>query len=75
MVPRTGRSRRRSRADRAAGKALQLPANAPLIEMLLGQALITADNKGDTEEVVAILRAVLRVPDPLRYRHTPGWIK
>jgi hypothetical protein len=43
--------------------------------MLLGQALITADNKGDTEEVVAILRAVLRVPDPLRYRHTPGWIK
>jgi hypothetical protein len=43
--------------------------------MLLGQALITADNKGDTEEVVAILRAVLGVPDPLRYRHTPGWIK
>jgi hypothetical protein len=32
--------------------------------MLLGQALITADNKRDTEEVVTIQRAALCVPGP-----------
>jgi predicted Zn-dependent protease len=38
-------------------KALQLSNNAPLIEMLLGQALVASDNKAYTEEAIAILRA------------------
>jgi predicted Zn-dependent protease len=40
-------------------KAVQLSNNAPLIEMLLGQALVAADNKAYTEEAVAILRAAV----------------
>lgn len=40
-------------------KAVQLSNNAPLIEMLLGQALVASDNKGYTEEAIAILRAAV----------------
>jgi predicted Zn-dependent protease len=40
-------------------KALQLSNNAPLIEMLLGQALVGTDNKTYTEEAIAILRAAV----------------
>ncbi len=40
-------------------KAVALSNNAPLIEMLLGQALVAADNKAYSEEAVAILRAAL----------------
>jgi predicted Zn-dependent protease len=40
-------------------KAVQLSNNAPLIEMLLGQALVAADNKAYTDEAIAILRAAL----------------
>ncbi len=40
-------------------KALQLSNNAPLIEMLLGQALVATDNKAYTEEAIAILRAAV----------------
>jgi predicted Zn-dependent protease len=40
-------------------KAVQLSNNAPLIEMLLGQALVAADNKAYTEEAVSILRAAV----------------
>jgi len=38
-------------------KAVQLSNNAPLIEMLLGQALVASDNKAYTDEAIAILRA------------------
>lgn len=40
-------------------KAVQLSNNAPLIEMLLGQALVATDNKVHTEEAIAILRAAV----------------
>jgi predicted Zn-dependent protease len=40
-------------------KATQLSNNAPLIEMLLGQALIASNNKGYTDEAIAILRAAV----------------
>ena len=40
-------------------KAVQLSNNAPLIEMLLGQALVASDNKAYTEEAITILRAAL----------------
>jgi predicted Zn-dependent protease len=40
-------------------KALQLSNNAPLIEMLLGQALVATDNKSYTDEAIAILRAAV----------------
>jgi predicted Zn-dependent protease len=40
-------------------KAVQLSNNAPLIEMLLGQALVASDNKAYTEEAIAVLRAAL----------------
>jgi predicted Zn-dependent protease len=40
-------------------KALQLSNNAPLIEMLLGQALVATDNKTYTDEAIAILRAAV----------------
>ena len=40
-------------------KAVQLSNNAPLIEMLLGQALVATDNKAYTEEAIAILRAAV----------------
>jgi predicted Zn-dependent protease len=40
-------------------RAVQLSHNAPLIEMLLGQALVASDNKAYTEEAIAILRAAL----------------
>jgi predicted Zn-dependent protease len=50
-------------------KALQLSNNAPLIEMLLGQALVATDNKAYTEDAIAILRsAVARETEaPLGY--------
>src|SRR5258707_714732 len=50
-------------------KALQLSNNAPLIEMLLGQALVATNNKAYTEEAIAILRsAVARESEaPLGY--------
>ncbi|MFT4121052.1 M48 family metalloprotease [Bradyrhizobium sp.] len=50
-------------------KAVQLSNNAPLIEMLLGQALVGTDNKAYTDEAVRILRAaVAREPEaPLGY--------
>jgi predicted Zn-dependent protease len=40
-------------------KAVQLSGNAPLIEMLLGQALIASDNKAYLEEAITILRAAV----------------
>jgi predicted Zn-dependent protease len=45
-------------------KAVQLSGNAPLIEMLLGQALVATDNKAHTDEAIRILRAaVAREPE------------
>src|SRR5215471_3366238 len=40
-------------------KALALSGNAPLIEMLLGQALVATDNKAHTDEAISILRAAV----------------
>jgi len=40
-------------------KAVALSNNAPLIEMLLGQALVGANNKAYTEEAITILRAAV----------------
>jgi predicted Zn-dependent protease len=40
-------------------KALALSSNAPLIQMLLGQALVATDNKAHTDEAIAILRAAV----------------
>jgi predicted Zn-dependent protease len=40
-------------------KAVQLSGNAPLIEMLLGQALVASDNKAYTDEAIAILRSAV----------------
>jgi predicted Zn-dependent protease len=40
-------------------KAVQLSNNAPLIEMLLGQALVATDNKAYADEAIAILRAAV----------------
>jgi len=40
-------------------KAVALSNNAPLIEMLLGQALVATDNKAYTEEAIGILRAAV----------------
>jgi predicted Zn-dependent protease len=40
-------------------KAVQLSNNAPLIEMLLGQALVATDNKAYAEEAITILRAAV----------------
>jgi predicted Zn-dependent protease len=50
-------------------RAVQLSHNAPLIEMLLGQALVASNNTADTNEAIAILRAALaREPEaPLGY--------
>lgn len=40
-------------------KAVQLSNSAPLIEMLLGQALVAANNTANTDEAIAILRAAV----------------
>jgi predicted Zn-dependent protease len=40
-------------------KALALSNNAPLIEMLLGQALVATDNRTHTDEAISILRAAV----------------
>jgi len=40
-------------------KAVQLSNNAPLIEMLLGQALVASNSTANTDEAVAILRAAV----------------
>jgi predicted Zn-dependent protease len=40
-------------------KAVQLSNNAPLIEMLLGQALVATENKAYSEEAIRILRAAV----------------
>ncbi len=40
-------------------KAVALSGNSPLIEMLLGQALVATDNKAYTDEAIAILRAAV----------------
>jgi predicted Zn-dependent protease len=40
-------------------KALALSHNAPLIEMLLGQALVATDNKAHTDEAISLLRAAV----------------
>jgi predicted Zn-dependent protease len=40
-------------------KAVQLSGNSPLIEMLLGPALVASDNKALTDEAIAILRAAV----------------
>lgn len=40
-------------------RAVQLSGNAPLIEMLLGQALVASDNKATTDEAIRILRAAI----------------
>jgi predicted Zn-dependent protease len=40
-------------------KALQLSNSAPLIEMMLGQALVATDNKAYTDEAIKILRAAV----------------
>ncbi len=48
---------------------MQLSNNAPLIEMLLGQALVASDNTAYADEAIAILRAALsREPEaPIGY--------
>ncbi len=50
-------------------KAVQLSNNAPLIEMLLGQALVASDNKAHADEAISILKAALsREPEaPIGY--------
>ncbi|MCB1392235.1 M48 family metalloprotease [Nitrobacter sp.] len=50
-------------------QAVKLSHNAPLIEMLLGQALVASNNKTNADEAIAILRAALaREPEaPLGY--------
>jgi predicted Zn-dependent protease len=40
-------------------RAVQLSHRAPLIEMLLGQALVASNNKATTDEAITILRAAL----------------
>ena len=40
-------------------KAVQLSNNAPLIEMLLGQALVASNNNAYTDEAISILRAAV----------------
>jgi predicted Zn-dependent protease len=40
-------------------KAVQLSNSAPLIEMLLGQALVATDNKAYADEAITILRAAV----------------
>ena len=40
-------------------KAVQLSNNAPLIEILLGQALVASENNAHTDEAIAILRAAV----------------
>jgi predicted Zn-dependent protease len=40
-------------------KAVQLSNGAPLMEMLLGQALVASDNKAYTDEAISILRAAV----------------
>ncbi|HEY2249344.1 MAG TPA: M48 family metalloprotease [Bradyrhizobium sp.] len=40
-------------------KAIALSGNAPLIEMLLGQALVATDNKAYADEAITILRAAV----------------
>ena len=47
-------------------KAVALSNNSPLIEMLLGQALVGSDNKAYTDDAVRILRAaVAREPEAI----------
>ena len=50
-------------------RAVQLSNNAPLIEMLLGQALVATDNKAYTDEAISILRAAVsrETEQPLGY--------
>ncbi|UGV29006.1 M48 family peptidase [Rhodopseudomonas boonkerdii] len=40
-------------------RAVQLSSNAPLIEMMLGQALVATDNKAYTDEAIRILKAAI----------------
>jgi predicted Zn-dependent protease len=40
-------------------RAVQLSNNAPLIEMMLGQALVASDNKAYTDEAIRILRTAV----------------
>jgi predicted Zn-dependent protease len=40
-------------------RAMQLSNNSPLIEMLLGQALVATDNKAYADEAITILRAAV----------------
>jgi predicted Zn-dependent protease len=40
-------------------KAVQISNNAPLIEMLLGQALVASNNNAYTDEAISILRAAV----------------
>ena len=55
-------------------KAVQLSNNAPLIEMLLGQALVGSDNKAYTDDAVRILRAaVAREPRPRSATCSSRW--
>jgi predicted Zn-dependent protease len=50
-------------------KAVALSNNAPLIEILLGQALVATDNKAYTEEAITILRNAMarETEQPLGY--------
>ncbi|WP_420971316.1 M48 family metalloprotease [Bradyrhizobium sp. B120] len=50
-------------------RAVQLSGSSPLIEMLLGQALVASDNKAYTDDAISMLRnAVAREPEaPLGY--------
>lgn len=40
-------------------RAVQLAGNAPLIEMMLGQALVASDNKATTDEAIRILKTAI----------------
>jgi predicted Zn-dependent protease len=52
-------------------KAVQLSNGAPLIQMLLGQALVASDNNANTDEAIAILRAAVarETEAPIGYTH------
>ena len=52
-------------------RAVQLSNSAPLIEMLLGQALVASDNKAYADEAISILKAAV-TREPKRRSATPS---
>ena len=62
----------RPRRSRRCARRSQLSNNAPLIEMLLGQALVATDNKAYTDEAIAILRAAVARETEAPLGYTPA---